>query len=67
MLLLIYSNYCGPTITIAVRRVVPAFASPVLSMACQGNIAGVRTLFMQGKASPNDTNEISGETPLHVK
>ena len=54
-----------PNLNIKVRRVVPE-VSQIFAMSRYGDVEGLKTLFMENKASPDDVHVRGGWTALHV-
>ena len=55
----------SPEFTLRVPHIVPD-SSPIFQLARSGNIRGIKYLFRNGLASPNDIAGGLGFTPLHV-
>ena len=62
--LIITNRVCGPQVSLVIPRVV-SHTSEIFFHAFSGNIDGVMKLLQAGLASPCDTNENWGYTPLH--
>ena len=59
-----YETMCGADFRVRLPRIVD-WTSPVWGPAIDGDVAAMRTLFEQGKASPWDVNPLGGSI-LHV-
>ena len=55
----------APSLNIKLRRVVPEM-SQVFAMSRYGDVEGLKALFMERKASPDDVHIRGGWNPLHV-
>lgn len=60
------ANTISPTFSIKFRRVVPE-ASQLFSLSKFGDVDGIKSLFDNGLASPDDVHIRGGWTALHVK
>ena len=54
-----------PSLNVKLRRVVPEM-SHVFAMSRYGDVEGLKTLFLERKASPDDVHIRGGWNPLHV-
>ena len=60
-----YSYFGTPNVNLKVRRVVPGL-SKLWSMSKYGDVQGLRDLFVNGLASPDDVHVRGGWSALHV-